>query len=145
MLATVMSQTRHYTRRETAFALAMRKIPVSFVLGMIAILGIIVLMTPGRTFDFMRGKISATAPVELVDIENATSIAFSSMNDVRSTEPLAHGAPPIADGPYESPKRDEKMCDDAMWSSFKGKCLSFAKHRKHRRKAIESAAYFAAH
>jgi hypothetical protein len=141
----MMPQSRHYTRRETALALAMRKIALSFVLGMIATLGIVVLMTPGRTLDLLRGKIGATTPVELVDIENVTSIAFSSMDDVRSTEPLAHVAPVIADGPYESLKRDEKACDDAMWSSLKGKCLSFAKRRKHRRKAIESAVYFAAH
>jgi hypothetical protein len=140
-----MPQPRHYTRRETALALAMRKIALSFVLGIIATLGIVVLMTPGRTLNFMRGKIGATAPVELVDIENVTSIAFNSMNDVRSTELPVHVAPPIADGPYESPKRDEKACDDAMWSSLTGKCLSFAKRRKHRRKAIEPAVYFAAH
>jgi hypothetical protein len=140
-----MSRPHHYIRRETAFALATQRIAFSFVLGMIATVGIVALMIPGRTLDFMRGKIGATAPVELVDIENATSIAFNTMNDVRSTEPLAHGAPLIADGPYESPKRDEKMCDDAMWSSLKGKCLSFAKHRKHRRKAVASAAYVAAH
>jgi hypothetical protein len=112
---------------------------------MIATVGIIALMTPGRTLDFMRGKIGATVPVELVDIENVTSIAFSSMNDVRSTELLVHVSPPIADGPFESPKRDEKACGDAMWSSLKGKCLSFAKRKKHRRKATESTIYFAAH
>jgi hypothetical protein len=129
-----MLQSRHYTYPVIAFVPAMRKVVLAFVLGIMVTVGIVVLIAPARTVDFNRGKIGGEAPVELIDAQ----IVMSTVGDVRSTEGLVHVPPRSADGPRESPKRDEQACDVAMWSSLKEKCLSFAKHRKHRGKA----AYF---
>jgi hypothetical protein len=133
-----MPQSRHYTYPVIAFVCAMRKLVLACVLGLMVTVGIVVLIAPARTLDFMRGKIGAEAPVELID----TQLVISTVGDVQSTEVLVHVPPPIADRPRESPKRDEQACDVAMWSSLKEKCLSFAKRRKHRRNAKEGAAYF---
>jgi hypothetical protein len=140
-----MRQSRPYAYPEIALVLTVRKSVLSFVLGLMATVGVVVLITPGRTLDFVRGKTGTAALGELIDTQKVVSITSRPPNDVQSTDVLAHATLQIAGGSRESSSGDERACDDAMLSSLKGRCLSFAKRKKHRRKAIESAIYFAAH
>jgi hypothetical protein len=129
-------RARQYRHRATAKT---RVLLLSFVLGTMATVGAIAFITPGLTFDFLR-----SGPAVLVDLLDTRETAFvvsSPVNDVGSTQIMDYNALGNG-GPLESSAREEKPCEDAMWSSLKEKCLSFAGHRRYHRRVIRSIVYF---
>jgi hypothetical protein len=104
-----------------------------------AIVGAIAFITLGLTFDFLRS--GPAVPVDLLDTRETAFVVSSPMNDVGSTKIIDYSA--LGNGGLlESSTREEKPCEDAMWSSLKEKCLSFAGDRRYHRRVIRSIVYF---
>ena len=110
------------TRSSRLFG-AVRIIVCLFALGTTTIVAPILLITPGRSFDVSRSNTGSA--------------------DSEAAALVVHVRPPLveADGASEISNRNAKPCEDVMWSSLKGKCLSIANRRKHR-KAVQSIVTF---
>jgi hypothetical protein len=108
---------------ETALLRAVRIIVWLFALGTTTIVAPILLITPGRSFDVSRSNTGSA--------------------DSESAALVVHIRPPLVetDAASETSNRDARACEDVMWSSLKGKCLSIANRRKHR-KAVRSVVTF---
>jgi hypothetical protein len=106
---------------ETARLGAARIIVWLFALGTTTIVAPILLITPGRSVDVFRSNPGSA--------------------DSEAAALVVHVRPPLveADGASEISNRNAKPCEDVMWSSLKGKCLSNG--RKHR-KAVQSVLTF---
>jgi hypothetical protein len=110
---------------EIACLRVVRKIVLFFALGTITAAAPILLITPGRSLDFGHGK---TGTALSVDTPDAAEIRFSASTLTFATD---HAS--------ETFDLGAKPCEEVMWSSLKGKCLSIAKRRKHPRGANGSA------
>jgi hypothetical protein len=134
--AIARERARQYRHCATAKT---RVLLLSFVLGTMATVGAIAFITPGPAFDVLR-----SGPAVLVDLFDTRETAFvvsSPVNDVGSTKIIDYNGLG-GGGPLEASTREEKPCEDAMWSCLKEKCLSFAGHRRYHRRVIRSIVYF---
>jgi hypothetical protein len=108
------------------FVRATRKILLGFMFAMAPVAMAVFLITPGRSYYFAHDEVDTAVLVDL------------------PRDGVALLTPQIAGtvGNTETTDRDGIPCEDVMWSSLKGKCLSFTRRSNHHRRATQAAVYF---
>jgi hypothetical protein len=99
------------------FVRAARKILLGFMFAMVPAAMAVFLITPGRSHYFAHDEVD-------------TAVLMDPPRDgVALVTPQIVGTV----GTTETTDRDGIPCEDVMWSSLKGKCLSFARRSNHHR------------
>jgi hypothetical protein len=108
------------------FVRAARRILLGFMFAMVPAAMAVSLITPGRSHYFAHDKVDTAVLMDL------------------PRDGVALGTPQIVGtvGTTETTDRDGIPCEDVMWSSLKGKCLSFTRRSNHHRRATQPAVYF---
>jgi hypothetical protein len=107
------------------FVRATRKILLGFMFAMVPA-AMAFLITPGRSYYFARDEVDTTVLVDLPR-DGVALVTPQTVGTVGNTE---------------TTDRDGIPCEDVMWSSLKGKCLSFTRRSNHHRRATQAAVYF---
>jgi hypothetical protein len=108
------------------FVRAAWKILLGFMFAMVPAAMAVFLITPGRSHYFARDEVDTAVLMDL------------------PRDGMALVTPQIVGtvGTTETTYREDIPCEDVMWSSLKGKCLSFTRRSNHHRRAAQAAVYF---
>jgi hypothetical protein len=102
------------------------RIPLGFMFAMIPAAMAVLLITPGRSHYFAHDEVDTAVLMDLPR-DGVALVTPQIVGTVGTTETTDRGGIP---------------CEDVMWSSLKGKCLSFTRRSNHHRRATQAAVYF---
>jgi hypothetical protein len=107
------------------FVRAARKSLLGFMFAMVPA-AMVFLITPGRSYYFGHDEVDTAVLVDQPR-DGVALVTPQIVGTVGNTETTDHDGIP---------------CEDVMWSSLKGKCLSFTRRSNHHRRAAQAAVYF---
>jgi hypothetical protein len=107
---------------------ATQTIVLWFTIAVVPIAIAVALITPGHGHHVSYEEVDAAVLIDASVVEDMPGAA-------------ARGPSPIVGGAIQIANPSNKSCEDVLWSSLKGKCLSFGRRIKQHRR-VQSTAYF---